>query len=151
MADQPLAPEPRRVLGRPAEHVGLLAPHHVRPAVGPLAAQARHDHDRRPLHVDPVQPGLQRSQTDGAVQIGDGLPAQVRADHAAGQGGQVFRPHLRAHGVVETLRRLAGSEFADPQWELLVGLHAAARADAPGAQVRSPPIQGEEGRSHAQV
>ncbi len=144
MADHMVAFRPRRVGRNPAQHLGLLPPHHIRAAIRTDAAQAGHDGDRRRLALDAEQAGGKITQVRRRVAVGDLHPAESGADHSARQGGQRLGVQRRPDLLPETARGLPRREFGHPEGEVAPFARGPIVRHHPGAEIGRSPVQGEE-------
>ncbi len=132
----------------PAEHLGLLAAHHVG-APETRTAHAGDDQDRsRPL-LDLQQAAGEVLGARGAGHVAGGSPSEIRADHAAQDGRQAVCVQRRTNLGTEHPLRLSGGEPGDPQLERPLGQGLPGLRQGPGAQPgRSPVASQQRSRGH---
>ncbi len=144
VADHPAPGAAVRIQFQPAEHLGLLAPHHIDGAGEARSAHAGHDPGRSVRVPDKLQTGGERVRIRRTVHVVDRAPANGRADSAAEDRRQPLSPHGRANLPLE---HVPGLTRLQSQYALVKGPrreHRTVRAQHPGPQTRVAPVASQQ-------
>ena len=128
-----------------AEHLRLLATHHVRHAVV-VVAQARHDRDaaQRRLCLHPGQLRGHLGEAGGAGAVGRLLPALAAADHAGHQAKSASSPDPAGAGSYQNRSKSTVRHGEDAACRGPFFQHLAVRAQPRDAKRRGTPVDGDE-------